>query len=99
MKHEIKKLSGSQVELTVTLEDQEFSGYYQAAEDQVASEVTIKGFRKGAAPKELVAQALDHDQIFHSAVNEAVSKQSSARPKSRRRRSSVPRTNQKSGIS
>lgn len=56
----------------MTLEDKEFKGYYQAAEDLAASEVTIKGFRKGAAPKELVAAALDHDKIFRDAINEAV---------------------------
>ncbi len=72
MKHEIKKLPGSLIELTVKLEDKEFSGYYQAAEDDAAANVTLKGFRKGAAPKELVAAALDHDKIFHEAINEAV---------------------------
>lgn len=72
MKHEIKKLPASKIEVNVTLEDKEFAGYYQAAEDAAAGEVTIKGFRKGAAPKEMVAAALDHDKIFHSAINEAV---------------------------
>jgi FKBP-type peptidyl-prolyl cis-trans isomerase (trigger factor) len=61
MKHNIKKLPGSKVELTVNLEDKEFSGYYQSAEDNAAANVTIKGFRKGAAPKEMVTAALDHD--------------------------------------
>lgn len=72
MKHDIKKLDKAKLEVVVTLEDKEFAGYYQTAEDAAASEVTIKGFRKGAAPKEMVAAALDHDAIFHSAINEAV---------------------------
>lgn len=72
MKHSIKKLPGSKVELTVNLEDKEFSGYYQSAEDNAAANVTIKGFRKGAAPKEMVTAALDHDKIFREAINEAV---------------------------
>lgn len=72
MKSDIKKLPGSQMQLTVKLEDKEFSGYYQAAEDKAAAEVTIKGFRKGAAPKEMVAAGLNHDEIFHDAINEAV---------------------------
>ncbi len=72
MKHDIKKLPGSLIELTVSLEDKEFSGYYQAAEDKAAAEVTLKGFRKGAAPKEMVAAALNHDEIFHEAINEAI---------------------------
>lgn len=72
MKHDIKKLPGSQVELKVALEDSEFKTYYEAAESQAAANVTIKGFRKGTAPKELVAAALDHDAVFHTAINEAV---------------------------
>jgi trigger factor len=72
MKNEIKKLPGSQVEVQVKLEDKEFAGYYQAAEDEAAANVTLKGFRKGTAPKEMVAAALDHDKIFHTAINEAV---------------------------
>ncbi len=72
MKHEFKKLPGSRIELTVKLEESEFSGYYQAAEDAAAAAVTIKGFRKGAAPKELVAGAVDHEKVFHDAINEAV---------------------------
>jgi trigger factor len=72
MKHDIKKLPKAQIEVSVTLDDKEFAGYYEAAETKAAGEVTIKGFRKGAAPKEMVAAALDHDAIFHSAINEAV---------------------------
>lgn len=72
MKHDIKKVPGSQIELKVTLDNAEFQKYYDAAEAQAASQVTIKGFRKGAAPKELVAAALDHDAIFHEAINDAV---------------------------
>ena len=72
MKSDFKKLPGSRIELTVTLEDKEFAGYYQAAEDHAASEVTIKGFRKGMAPKEMVLGAIDHDKVFREAINEAV---------------------------
>lgn len=72
MTSNIKKLPGSQVEVQVKLEDKEFAGYYQAAEDEAAANVTLKGFRKGAAPKEMVVAALDHDKIFHTAINEAV---------------------------
>lgn len=72
MKKDIKKLAGSQVELLVSLADNEFSSYYQTAYDQAASEVTLKGFRKGTAPKEMVDSVLNHDAIFREAINRAV---------------------------
>lgn len=72
MKHDFKKSAGSKIELTVTLEDKEFAGYYASAEEAAASEITIKGFRKGAAPKEMIAGAIDHDKVFHQAINEAI---------------------------
>ncbi len=72
MKKDFKNLPGSKIELKVTLEDKEFAGYYEAADSKAAGEVTIKGFRKGAAPKEMIAGAIDHDKVFHEAMNEAV---------------------------
>lgn len=72
MKHDIKTLPASQIELTVTLDEKEFAGYYQAAEDAAAAEVTIKGFRKGTAPREVVVPLLNHDNVFRDAINEAV---------------------------
>lgn len=72
MQKKIKKLPGSQVELEVTLENKQFQEYYQLAYDDAAKTITIKGFRPGAAPKELVDQAIDHDKVFHAAVQDAV---------------------------
>ncbi len=72
MKSDIKKLAGSRFEVTVNLTDEEFAVYYKKAYDVAASEITIKGFRKGAAPKEMVDGAINHDQVFHASINEAV---------------------------
>ncbi len=72
MKNDFKKLPGSRIELNVTLTDAEFSEYYKKAYDDAAAEVTLKGFRKGAAPKEMVDGAINHDKVFHEGVNAAI---------------------------
>lgn len=72
MKNKINKLKGSRVEVEVTLDNKEFQAYYQPQYDEAASKIAIKGFRPGAAPKNLVDQAIDHEKIFSSAVQEAV---------------------------
>ena len=72
MKTKIKKLPGSQVELEVTLEQKEFQSYYELAHTDAAKSITIKGFRPGAAPKELVDQAIDQDAVFRAALQDAV---------------------------
>lgn len=72
MKNKIKKIPGSQIELEVTLSNEEFQDYYKPAYEDAARSVTIKGFRPGTAPKELVDGALDHDKIFRAALQDAV---------------------------
>lgn len=70
-KTNIKKLPKSQVEVSVSLTDEEFKNYYQPVYDEVAAEITIKGFRKGNAPKEMVAGAVDAEKVFTTAIEEA----------------------------
>ncbi len=72
MKNNIKKLPGSQVELEVTLTDAEFQPYWQPAYDAAASNVEVKGFRPGAAPKELLAQGVDQEKVFQAALQSAI---------------------------
>ena len=72
MKNKINKLKGSRVEIEVTLDDKEFQQYYQPQYDAAASSITIKGFRPGTAPKNLVDQAIDHEKLFTAAVQDAV---------------------------
>ncbi len=67
-----KKLPKSQVEVEISLDVKEFQKYWQPAYDEAASKVTLKGFRPGTAPKEMLDQAIDHDKVFEKAVHEAV---------------------------
>jgi trigger factor len=72
MKPAIKKLPASQVEVEVKLTDAEFKVYFEPAFEQALSRVQLKGFRPGMAPKDLAAQAVDHDKVFEKAFMAAV---------------------------
>lgn len=72
MKHTFKSLPGSKIELEVKLTDEEFKKYYQPLFDEAAAKVQIKGFRPGAAPKEMLAQGVDHEKVFRLAIQDAV---------------------------
>src|SRR3989344_8812628 len=72
MKSSFKKLSGSQIELEVELDQKEFEPYWKEAHEKAFKSVDIKGFRPGAAPKELAEKAVDQEKVFSEAANRAV---------------------------
>ncbi|GEM_PF-2014093 len=72
MKSTFKKLPGSKIALEVTLDSKEFLEYWQTTYEAAAAEAEIKGFRKGAAPKELVDKVLDKEKIFNEAARIAI---------------------------
>lgn len=72
MKYVHKKLPESIIEVEVSLEHQEFLNYYQPVYDRALSGVEIKGFRPGAAPKELAEKAVNKEKVFEEAVLKAV---------------------------
>ena len=71
MKYTSKKLPDSVVEVEVNLDHQEFLEYYQPVYDAALSAVHLKGFRPGAAPKEMADKAVDKEKVFHEAVSKA----------------------------
>lgn len=72
MKHTSKNLKNSMLELEVELEHKEFLDYYQPILDSALSNVHLKGFRPGTAPKEMADQAVDKEKVFEEAVRRAV---------------------------
>lgn len=72
MKSSFKKLPGSQLELEVTLSQEEFSGYWKPVYEDALNSVTIKGFRPGSAPRELAERAVDKERVFNEAANRAI---------------------------
>src|SRR3989344_4681966 len=73
MKHTSKNLKDSKHELEVVLDQKEFLEYYQPVFEKALSEVHLKGFRPGTAPKEMASQAVNNEKVFEEAVQKAVS--------------------------
>lgn len=72
MKSNYKKLPSSVIELEVNLDQKEFEPYWQSVYEKALSEVEIKGFRKGTAPKELADQVINKDKVFEEAAKNAI---------------------------
>src|SRR3989344_3162997 len=71
-KSTLKKLPGSKIELEVILDREEFQSYWQTAYDRALSQIHLKGFRPGTAPKELADQAVDKEKVFQEATTGSV---------------------------
>jgi FKBP-type peptidyl-prolyl cis-trans isomerase (trigger factor) len=71
MKRSIVKLPRSEVRIDVSYTTEEFAPYWERALDAACSEVHIKGFRRGTAPKELARTSVDHNRVFRGAIEEA----------------------------
>ncbi|MDD5430747.1 MAG: trigger factor [Candidatus Pacebacteria bacterium] len=72
MKYTIKKLPDSIREAEIVYDNKEFSDYWQEVYNDEIAKVNLKGFRPGAAPKELADKAVDKEHIFEHAVSDAV---------------------------
>lgn len=53
------------------MDQKEFEPYWKKSYEKALSEVEIKGFRKGAAPKNIADQAINKDKVFEEAVKSA----------------------------
>jgi trigger factor len=69
MEKKINKLEQSKVEIIVSVEKEKWSKAQKDAFDKLASNVEIKGFRKGKAPAEMVKAKVDQGQVFDRAIN------------------------------
>jgi len=74
MKHTLKYLSQSQIELEVSLTAEEMEQFWQAARKKVLSEVRLDGFRQGNIPEELIKNTDLEEKIFDEAANQAFKK-------------------------
>ncbi|PIT89498.1 MAG: trigger factor, partial [Candidatus Levybacteria bacterium CG10_big_fil_rev_8_21_14_0_10_36_7] len=71
MKEKHMQKPGSIREVEISLTGDEFETYWKEAHESALEKVSLKGFRKGTAPKELADQAVDKDAVFHTAVEAA----------------------------
>lgn len=72
METSLKKLPKSEIELTVSLSAQEMSDYFEAAYKDLSQQVTLKGFRPGTAPKDMVIREVGQERINQVAHNLAI---------------------------
>lgn len=72
MKHELKKLENSQVELTVTVEPSEYEKHLKSAATRLSERANIKGFRKGKAPYDIVKRELGDMSILQEALERII---------------------------
>lgn len=74
MKHELKKLDKSQVEITITVTPQEYQADLTAAAARLSESSNIKGFRPGKAPYDIIKQTLGEVKILEEALQTIVQK-------------------------
>lgn len=67
-----KNLPKSQVELTIEIIQSEMLEYIDKTQTKLAKMVAVPGFRKGEAPKELVAKQLNPTDILNETIEYAV---------------------------
>lgn len=72
MKTEIKKISGSQMEISFEVPVEELKPYLEKAVLHLGEEIVIEGFRKGKAPKEMVEAKVGKEHIFQHAAEDCV---------------------------
>ncbi len=65
-----KEKSKKEIEVTVSVE--EMNNYLDKAVEKISSEIEIKGFRPGKAPKNIVEENVGKDKIWHEATHDAV---------------------------
>lgn len=72
MKVETKNLMASKYEVNVTMEGTEWTSEIDKAFNKLAKNVSVPGFRKGKAPKDLVKKYLSEQKVYSEAIDSAV---------------------------
>jgi len=65
----ITRLSGSAFELTITIPWADVKKTYDTVFEELSAEIEVEGFRKGKAPKEVIAGKVDKSKIYGEVVN------------------------------
>ncbi|MBU0546737.1 MAG: trigger factor [Patescibacteria group bacterium] len=72
MKSSIQKISQSQIELTCEIPFDEFEKFIQKAIIDLGKDLTVAGFRKGNAPKEVIEKEVGQEKILLAAADHAI---------------------------
>lgn len=74
MKHQIKKLPKSEIELEVSVSVEEMEVFWKIARKKVSEGIQMKGFRPGKAPSSVLASSGAEEDIHNEAANIAINK-------------------------
>lgn len=72
MEIKTKKLADAKIEMEIEASEDEFKRYIDSATIEMGKGVTIEGFRKGMAPKDIVEKHIGKDHIVEHAAEHAV---------------------------
>ena len=72
MKHTIKNLPKSEVELEIEVSKEEFAPYFERAVLNLGKDIEIEGFRKGKAPKNILEEKIGKERILMEAAELAI---------------------------
>lgn len=70
MKTNLEKLPKSTVKLTVTIPSEDVKKTYEKLFDELVKNADIQGFRKGAAPKNLVKEKANISKLYGDVIND-----------------------------
>lgn len=73
MEHNITKVSDSHLKVAVAVDKDAWKDAQAKAFDKEAEKVTVPGFRKGKAPKALVAERIGQEAIWNTAIDSLLS--------------------------
>jgi trigger factor len=74
MERKVTKLEHSHVQVDVVVDEQSWKNAQEKAFNKLAENVTIDGFRKGKAPKNLVKSRIDQMKVLDEAINSLLPK-------------------------
>ncbi len=66
------KKERSEVEIAVSVPAKDFAPFVERSAAKLSQEFSIKGFRPGKAPKDLVIDKVGADRVLHEAMDEAI---------------------------
>ena len=74
MKHNLKKLPKSEMELEVFVAAEEMETFWKAARRKVSEGIQVKGFRPGKAPSDVLAGAGVEEDVHNETANSVINK-------------------------
>ncbi|MDA1169426.1 MAG: trigger factor, partial [bacterium] len=66
------KKESSEINVSVSVSQKEFAPFITAAANAISAEISVKGFRPGKAPEQLVIDTVGLDRVLHKAMDDAI---------------------------